>query len=77
MNPQDPMQEYSRIKEQARLRAQELRREAIGDFWRGADAVWAAGLDTAHRSARRLAHSLARHAQRRAAQAPITGCKEC
>lgn len=77
MNTQDPMQDYFRIKEQARLRAQELRREAIGDFWRGADAVWASGLDTARRSARRLAHSLARHAQARSAASPTPPCKEC
>ena len=75
MNPQDTTQDYFRIKEQAKLRAQELRREAIGDFWRGADAVWAAGRDTARRSARRLARSLARHAQARPAELP-TG-KEC
>jgi len=75
MNTQDPMQAYFRIKDQAKQHAQELRREAIRDFWRGADTVWAAGLDTAQRSARRLAHSLARHAQARAAANPP--CKEC
>jgi len=75
MKTQDPMQAYFRIKDQAKQHAQELRREAIRDFWRGADTVWAAGLDTAQRSARRLAHSLARHAQARAAANPP--CKEC
>ncbi len=75
MNTQDAMQDYFRIREQAKQRAQELRRETIRDFWRGADSVWAAGLDTAQRSARRLAHSLARHAQARAAANPP--CKEC
>ena len=49
------------LREQALRRAQVLRREAVDDFWRGADAVWAAGLATARRSAQRLAHSWARH----------------
>ncbi len=53
------------LHEQARRRAQELRREAVGDFWRGADAVWSAGLVSARRSAQRLAHSLVRHARTR------------
>lgn len=53
------------LHEQARRRAQELRREAVGDFWRGADAVWSAGLVSARRSAQRLAHSLVRHARLR------------
>lgn len=53
------------LQEQACRRARELRREAVGDFWRGADAAWAAGLASAHRSAQRLAHSLARHARSR------------
>lgn len=66
MNRSDTMQEYFRIKEQAKQQAQALRREAIGDFWRGADAAWAASLATARRSAQRLAHRLARHAQLRA-----------
>lgn len=76
MNPQDPMATYFRIKEQAKQQAQALRREALVEFWRGADAVWAAGLDTAQRSAQRLAHRLARHAEVRAA-APTPPCKEC
>ncbi len=76
MKTQDPMQAYFRIKEQAKQHAQALRREAIGDFWRGADAAWAATLDTAQRSARRLAHRVARHAEARAA-APTPPCKEC
>lgn len=58
------------LHEQARRRAQELRREAVGDFWRGADAVWSAGLASARRSAQRLAHSLARHARSRQASSP-------
>ena len=56
------------LHDEALRRAQELRREAVDDFWRGADAVWSAGLATARRRAQRLAHSLSRHAQRRRAQ---------
>ncbi len=66
MNRSDAMQDNNRMMELAKRRAQVLRREAIGDFWRGADAAWAAGLATARRSALRLAHRLARHAQLRA-----------
>lgn len=76
MKTPSPTQDYDRIKEQAKQRAQELRREAIGDFWRGADAAWSATLATAERSARRLVHRLARHAETRAA-APTPPCKEC
>ena len=50
---------------QARRRAQELRREAMDDFWRGANAVWTQGVDSARRSAQRLSLSLARHARLR------------
>jgi len=46
-------------------RARELRREAIRDFWRGADAVWAGGVAAANRSAQRLAHRLAHHVRQR------------
>lgn len=53
----------NRLHELARQRAQELRSEAIDDFWRGADAAWAATLNGARRSAQRLAHRLAHHAQ--------------
>ena len=60
--------ELNRLHDLARQRAQELRSEAIDDFWRGADAAWAATLNGARRSAQRLAHRLARHAQARQAQ---------
>lgn len=66
MNRSDAMEDYNRMMELAKQRAQALRREAIDDFWRGADAAWAASLATARRSAQRLAHRLARHAQLRA-----------
>lgn len=62
-------EDLSRLHDLARRRAQELRREAIDDFWRGADAAWAATLDSARRSAQRLAHRLARREQRRSAHA--------
>jgi len=51
----------NRLHDLALRRAQELRREAIDDFWRGADAAWAATLSGARRSAERLAHRLVRH----------------
>lgn len=59
--------DFAALHDQARRRAQVLRREAVDDFWRGADAVWSAGLATARRSAQRLAHSLARHGRTRQA----------
>lgn len=59
--------ERLRLHDLARRRAQVLRREAVTDFWRGADAVLAATLGGAHRSAQRLAHRLARHARGRSA----------
>jgi hypothetical protein len=57
--------DWNALHEQALHRAHALRREAWADFWHGADSVWAAGLASAQRSARRLAHSLGRHAQLR------------
>jgi len=60
--------ELNRLHELARQRAQQLRGEAVDDFWRGADAAWAATLNGARRSAQRLAHRLAHHAQARQAQ---------
>ena len=64
MDAYDPA-ELGRLHALARHRAEELRREAIDDFWRGADAAWAATLGSARRSAQRLAHRLERHAQAR------------
>jgi len=57
--------DWNALHEQALRQAQALRREAWADFWRGTDSVCSAGLATAQRSARRLAHSLGRHAQLR------------
>lgn len=60
MNPIGP-QEFNGLHVQALRRAQALRREAIDDFWRGAQ---------------RLICRLARHAQRRGAQAQAHDCQE-
>jgi hypothetical protein len=71
----DP-KELSKLHDLARRRAQELRRESIGDFWRGANAVLASTADAAGRSAQRLAQSLIRHARGRVApveSSPIPG----
>lgn len=51
----------NRLHDQARQRAQQLRHEAIADFWRGADAL----LDDAATRARRAAERLAYRLQRR------------
>jgi hypothetical protein len=71
------LKELSALHDLARRRAQELRREAIGDFWRGAHAVLAAAADAAGRSARRLAQPLARHGRGRPepAEAVPMSCK--
>ena len=67
--------ELNRLHDQALRRAQQLRREAVDDFWRGADAAWAATLGGARRSAQRLARRLAHHArarqERREAAPPV------
>lgn len=57
--------DWNALHEQALREAQALRRAAWVDFWRGTDSVWSSGVATAQRSARRLAHSLSRHAQLR------------
>jgi len=54
--------DWTRLNDVARRRAHALRREAIGDVWRGADAAFQATLASAGRSALRLAHRLARDA---------------
>lgn len=73
MNANDTLHDYQRIKDAALHRAQELRREAIDDFWRGADAAWAATLGSAQRSALRLAYRLQRHAEIRQANRHLEG----
>lgn len=56
------------LHDQARREARRLRREAVDDFWRGADAVWqrslAGGQALALRSATRLQARLARRSNR-------------
>ena len=62
---------------QHEARAHALRREAMADFWRGADAVWMnLQLDAAARLARstqRLEARLRRRAQACAAQVAVDG----
>jgi len=59
--------ELNRLHDEARRLAPELRREALADFWRGADAALATTLGSAQRSASRLAQRLARHRRDRTA----------
>lgn len=59
--------DLARLHVQAHQEAARLRREAIDDVWRGADALWASALDRAGRSATRLAARLAHHRQLRGA----------
>lgn len=51
----------NRIHDQALVQAEALRRAAMDDFWRGANAALATAAGGALRSARRLAHRLQRH----------------
>lgn len=50
----------AQLHDQAKREALRLRREAIDDFWRSADAVWQRSQDLAQRSASRLQARLAR-----------------
>ena len=59
--------ESERLHVAARIEAERLRREAIDDLWRGADAVLSSAMVNARRSAERLAARLTRHAALRAA----------
>lgn len=56
------------LQDLARAEAEALRRAAIDDFWRGADALVDTALTQARRARDRLAHRL----QRRAARASVT-----
>lgn len=49
------------IHERARVQAEALRRAAMDDFWRGANAALATAAGGALRSAWRLAYRLQRH----------------
>lgn len=73
MHASHRIHDNDRIKNAALHRAQELRRQAVDDFWRGADAAWTATLGGAQRSARRLAHRLLRHAELRQAKRHLEG----
>jgi hypothetical protein len=64
-NPADPLR-FHRLHEQALAEAAALRREAIADFWRGADGLLASAATQLQRSGERLAQRLARHARQRA-----------
>ena len=61
MQTVNPHDDYNRMVEAARLRANTLRREAIQEAWAGAGSAAREAL----RSANRLAHALARHARLR------------
>jgi hypothetical protein len=61
----DTASDINRLHDLALRRAHELRQDAIGEFWRGANTVLASTADAAERSARRLAQRLSRHARRR------------
>lgn len=53
------------LHEQARARAQALRREAVVQAWADLDRAWAATQGSAGRAARRLAQRLRHHWQQR------------
>lgn len=65
--PLATFERLDRLHEAARIEAERLRREALADFWRGADALLTDSLASARRSAERLAARLTRHAALRAA----------
>jgi hypothetical protein len=52
--------ELNRLRDQAYAAALELRREAIRDFWRGAEHLLSGTLGSAQRAARRFAARLGR-----------------
>jgi hypothetical protein len=61
MNTRNPPPDYNRISDAAKLRAAQLRQEAISEFFNFSGAAARQAL----RSAQRLANSLARHARLR------------
>jgi len=62
--------ELNRLHDAARERALQLRREAIDDFWRGANGLLADAVINSRRAADRLAASMRRHTQKRDRAAP-------
>lgn len=69
----------ARLHDLAKSEALRLRDEAVGDFWRGADAVLGTTADNARRSAQRLAYRLARRARERSPSAatPVSETARC
>jgi hypothetical protein len=72
MNPQDriaglSLDQLNRLHDEARRRADQLRDEAIDDFWRGANATLSAQVSAARRAATRLSQRLQHHRQLRGA----------
>ncbi|MDD5334618.1 MAG: hypothetical protein PHS32_12835 [Rhodoferax sp.] len=71
----------ARLHDLAKCEAVRLRGEAVGDFWRGADAVLGTTADHARRSAQRLAYRLARRARDRSTRAASVSetalCSHC
>jgi hypothetical protein len=64
--------ERDRVRDAALDQAAALRRAAIADFWRGADALLLDAIDHARRAADRLAARLRQHAKQRAASHAAT-----
>lgn len=62
LNP--ALQRQNQIHDDAKSLAEDLRREAMGDFWRSANAVLATGISSVGRSAERLRHALSRRTNR-------------
>ena len=54
-----------RLHDFARIQAEALRREAIDDFWRGANALLSTAFTDANRASARLAARLRQHAKLR------------
>lgn len=65
--PLTKFERLDRLHEAARIEAERLRRAALADFWRGADALLSDSMVRARRSAARLAARLTRHTALRAA----------
>lgn len=61
----------------AKSQAAELRAQAISDFWDRLGDAWLTQQWQARRAAERFAHSLARHARRRAAAAQDNPSQAC
>lgn len=58
-------EQWAQLQAQVRTDAQRLHEEALGDLWRGADAVLALGANSAARAASRWSCRLRRHLQHR------------